>query len=58
MASNGLQNSTESETIQVGRGITYAALVAYPVFHLTTGGKMLPVFPPPFVEEVLDSPLV
>ncbi len=58
MTGKGLQNNTESKMIQASRGIAYAARVIYPVFCLTAGGKVLPVFPPSVVEEVLDSPLV
>ncbi len=58
MTGKGLQNNTESKTIQASRAIAYAARVVYPVFCLTAGGKVLPTFPPSVMEEVLDSPLV
>ncbi len=58
MTGKGLQNNTESKTIQANCGVTYAAGVLYPVFCLMAGGKVLPVFPPSVVEEVFDSPLV
>ncbi len=58
MTGKGLQNNTESKTIQASHGMTYAARVVYPVFCLMAGGKVLAEFPPSVVEEVLDSPLV